>query len=840
MTQGIYQFPSDNVKFNSIEDKLPPFDIEAEEAVLGAILLDSEAIYRIKDRLKPEHFYVSAHRDIYQACLRLCKKNESTDLLRVTSWLSDHGILARIGGRNKLASVVDSTISSINIDSLATLIIEKAVRRDIIKTGDDIKRLGYETEIELPEIVLKLADKVQSITGLTSVKTKEELQKARYDRLLTHLKLIHTTVPDPAYREYLLLGLAQESALSPSALERIYTKSLTDQCSKLMTYEELQQAAKTSVREWLMNGLLPKRTTVLLYADGGVGKTKLVYRLAKNIIQGSNWGDFISTGEKRRILYYQGDEQESDMYEALETMGYTQDELQSYVRVRFRWNFEQLPILISDLNEFKPHLVVMDSLTFLNRFSFHKEGDMEYARPILELTGLATHYDTTFVLIHHANKSGESRGTTAIRNSVSEVWKLTKDSSNTATPNDRILEIDKSRSRSSGKKYRLVFNQEDLSFLFLGEDDIQGSPAELSTRGKILDFFYHHRNIKYEAIEIAHELGINHNSCRGTLNSLAIDGLISVQRRPSKANLHYLSYENSDHSTDSCNQNHAQLSDQRLLLSDQRQDNPETFDNADFEAEQSESIKKLDQRLISVSDQRRDACPKSNTGDADQPTSKNSEKKSALPKKISENDDQLDQRRPNDLPHNDYGADQAADQAADQGDQPDHLDQPTPNRQFPFCAENSTAKQTKLECPRTGLPLPQPFDIIVDGPLGRSVATATSLRYREDNRLQVQIEYEFADGKKRTRQGHVGKGKPEVEAIAREEITRWQNKALLLPKRRYQVRQLADDDYIWVNNCRLVKIPNPPVECWYVFEAPTGEQLRVRADDEFKLDSLNE
>ncbi|QSJ17698.1 AAA family ATPase [Nostoc sp. UHCC 0702] len=752
MTQGIYTFPSDNVKFNSTEDKLPPCNIEAEEAILGAILLDPEAIYRIKDRLKPEHFYVSAHRDIYQACLRLCKKNESTNLLRVTSWLSDHDILARIGGRNKLATVVDRTVSSINVDSLATLVIEKAVRRDIIKTGEDIKHLGHETEAELPEIVLRLTEKVQSITSLISVKTKEELQKAKYDRLLTHLKLIHTTVPDPAYREYLLLGLAQESAFSSRALERIYTKSLTDECSKLMTYEELQQAAKTSVREWLMNGLLPKRTTVLLYADGGLGKTKLVYRLAKNIIQGSSWGAFASTGEKRRILYYQGDEQESDMYEALETMGYTQDELQSHVRVRFRWNFEQLPILISDLNEFKPHLVVMDSLTFLNRFSLHKEGDMEYARPILELTGLATHHDTTFVLIHHANKSGESRGTTAIRNSVSEVWKLTKDNSNTATPNDRILEIDKSRSRSSGKKYRLFFNQEDLSFTFLGEDDIiQDNSAEFSHVGKILDFFCHHRNIKYEAVEVAHELGINQNSCRRVLTNLGIDGLVSVQRRPGKANLFYLSYENSDNNTDSCNQNHAQLSDQRLMLSDQRQDDPETFDNNELEAKQEESIKKPDQR----GDIRGTITP-------------------------------------------------------------------------------------KPECPRTGLPLPPPLDITVDGPLGRSVATATSLRYREDNRLQIQFDYEFADGKKRTKQGHVGKGKPEVEAIAREEITRWQDKALLLPTRRYQVRQLADDGYIWINNCKIVQVQNPPIQCWYEFETPTGEHLRVRADDEFKLDSPGE
>ncbi|WP_335116294.1 DnaB-like helicase N-terminal domain-containing protein [Nostoc sp.] len=71
-------------------DRLPPQNIEAEEAILGGIMLDPEAIARVCDRLIPEAFYISSHKDIYQAALRLHTQSRPTDLLSVTSWLTKH------------------------------------------------------------------------------------------------------------------------------------------------------------------------------------------------------------------------------------------------------------------------------------------------------------------------------------------------------------------------------------------------------------------------------------------------------------------------------------------------------------------------------------------------------------------------------------------------------------------------------------------------------------------------------------------------------------------------------------------------------------------------------
>ncbi|MBD2164313.1 replicative DNA helicase [Calothrix membranacea FACHB-236] len=153
-------------------DRLPPQNIEAEEAILGGILLDPEAIGRVSDRLVAEAFYISAHKDIYQAALRLHAQGKPTDLLAVTSWLADHDLLNRIGGRNKLATLVDRTVSAVNIDALASLVMDKYQRRQLIKAGNEIVHLGYETEKDLP-IVLDQAE--QKVFGITQERAQSGL-----------------------------------------------------------------------------------------------------------------------------------------------------------------------------------------------------------------------------------------------------------------------------------------------------------------------------------------------------------------------------------------------------------------------------------------------------------------------------------------------------------------------------------------------------------------------------------------------------------------------------------------------------------------------------------------
>ncbi|MEM9164422.1 MAG: replicative DNA helicase [Cyanobacteria bacterium P01_F01_bin.4] len=150
--------------FQPAMDRLPPQNIEAEEAILGGVLLDPEAIGRVTEILVPESFYIGAHREIYQAALELQHRGQPTDLMTIGSWLKDKGILEKTGGQAKLAQLVDRTISAANIDQYAKLVMEKYTRRKLIQIGGDIAQFGYETDLALEQVLDQSEQKLFGIT----------------------------------------------------------------------------------------------------------------------------------------------------------------------------------------------------------------------------------------------------------------------------------------------------------------------------------------------------------------------------------------------------------------------------------------------------------------------------------------------------------------------------------------------------------------------------------------------------------------------------------------------------------------------------------------------------
>jgi replicative DNA helicase len=150
--------------FTALSHALPPQNVEAEESILGGILLDPEAMGRVADLLTPEAFYNSIHRRIYTAALTVHRQGKPTDLMTVTSWLQDQGELEGIGGTGTLAQLVDRTVSAVNIDRYATLIVDKYVRRQLIAASYEIAELGYDTTQELEQVLDQSEQKVFSLT----------------------------------------------------------------------------------------------------------------------------------------------------------------------------------------------------------------------------------------------------------------------------------------------------------------------------------------------------------------------------------------------------------------------------------------------------------------------------------------------------------------------------------------------------------------------------------------------------------------------------------------------------------------------------------------------------
>jgi replicative DNA helicase len=153
-------------------NNLPPASIEAEEAILGGILFDPEAITRVAELVVKDAFYVKAHQEIYHAALSLNAKGKPTDFISVSTYLSDRDLLEQVGGTTKLAQLLNRTVSAVNVDRYANLIMEKYVRRQLITSGHEIVDLGYDNTSEL-EVVLDAAE--QKIFRLTQERPQEGL-----------------------------------------------------------------------------------------------------------------------------------------------------------------------------------------------------------------------------------------------------------------------------------------------------------------------------------------------------------------------------------------------------------------------------------------------------------------------------------------------------------------------------------------------------------------------------------------------------------------------------------------------------------------------------------------
>lgn len=128
--------------------KAPPHHLEAERAVLGAILIDNEALHKVLEFLREDDFYREAHRKIFRAMTTLSRHGEPTDIVTVCHSLEAEGSLAMSGGASYLSSLVDSIPSAANITAYGRIIREKAVLRSLIETANQIVTMGYDAASE--------------------------------------------------------------------------------------------------------------------------------------------------------------------------------------------------------------------------------------------------------------------------------------------------------------------------------------------------------------------------------------------------------------------------------------------------------------------------------------------------------------------------------------------------------------------------------------------------------------------------------------------------------------------------------------------------------------------
>jgi replicative DNA helicase len=145
-------------------DRLPPQNIEAEQSVLGAVLLDNEAIATAIEHLTSNDFYRDSHRKIFIAMLDLYEKNEPIDLITLTEQLNRKEQLEEIGGASYLSSIVNLVPTSANIRYHAKIVKEKAILRNLITTATEIITSSYDAEGDVNELLDGAETKIFSIS----------------------------------------------------------------------------------------------------------------------------------------------------------------------------------------------------------------------------------------------------------------------------------------------------------------------------------------------------------------------------------------------------------------------------------------------------------------------------------------------------------------------------------------------------------------------------------------------------------------------------------------------------------------------------------------------------
>ena len=158
-----------------------PHSLEAEQSLLGGLLIDREAINKIAGALVPEDFYRDVHGTIFRAILDLYEKDTAIDLVTINTALNDRGQLASVGGTAYLSALVDTMPSSSSIETYAGIIKEKSIMRSVMDAAGKIQAMGFEEQEMAAKEYLDRAEML-----IFSIEGERERKKARkvYDVLL--------------------------------------------------------------------------------------------------------------------------------------------------------------------------------------------------------------------------------------------------------------------------------------------------------------------------------------------------------------------------------------------------------------------------------------------------------------------------------------------------------------------------------------------------------------------------------------------------------------------------------------------------------------------------------
>jgi len=169
-----------------VQTRIPPHSLDAEVSVLGALLIDKDAIIAVSEFLRPEHFYLESHQQIYEAALTLYEKREPIDVLTVADTLKKKRALAKIGGTSYLGELVNQVPTSAHVEHYGRIVKDAAIKRSLMQTAAKLTEASFDDTVTSEQLLDQAEQQIfalsQAHLSRSFIPIKQALSES-FDRL---------------------------------------------------------------------------------------------------------------------------------------------------------------------------------------------------------------------------------------------------------------------------------------------------------------------------------------------------------------------------------------------------------------------------------------------------------------------------------------------------------------------------------------------------------------------------------------------------------------------------------------------------------------------------------